>query len=508
MTNRLIPIIAASLLVALTALPLAADPGTVTVTFGGASGWARLDTLEGLTTAPGRLGRTALVLDSGRGPAPEADLLFSFDSPSLSPLERDETGNYRVVSGDLRLVGSAYAYRGSGSALSAAGQSALVLAGNGESLFGGEKSTGSFTIEFWMRPATAENGTEIFRWQSSVTEGGQPRFQYLRCGIRSNKMEWNFSNIWSAGGKGLPDVTLRGATTVVPGAWSHHRLSYDAETGSLSYRMNGILETIRRMTDDGTERGSVYPSRFGKAAQVDIASNYAGYLDEFAVLRYAAEPESVGGYRDLLDRYSLDRGRFVTSLVDTGGPRSKVLSFSAEQSLPGTSGTAFFIRAAATPWEFTEDSPRWLPLESGKAPPETVGRFVQISGELYPDGNGALGPSVTSVSLTYERDSPPWPPLAVFAEPGDARVSLSWKASPDGDAAGYLVYYGEHPGEYLCEGSPLDAGPSLRAAVEGLKNGRAYYFAVAAYDAGGRENSGPLSDEVYARPRPAPAAGR
>ena len=49
---------------------------------------------------------------------------------------------------------------------------------------------------------------------------------------------------------------------------------------------------------------------------------------------------------------------------------------------------------------------------------------------------------------------------------------------------------------------------SYYAAVEGLKNGRAYYFAVAAYDAGGRENSGPLSDEVYARPRPAPAAGR
>jgi hypothetical protein len=89
----------------------------------------------------------------------------------------------------------------------------------------------------------------------------------------------------------------------------------------------------------------------------------------------------------------------------------------------------------------------------------------------------------------------------VIAEGGDGSVALSWPASVDFDAAGYLVYYGERPGEYLAAGSPIDTGPARTITVTGLKNGKIYYFGVAAYDASGPAFPGALSGEVSARPR-------
>jgi len=488
-----------------------ANPGEVTVILGGTAGWNRLQSTESLSSAPGQLGRTALVLDSAASPVPPTasgavDLLLTFDSGSLATGSTDETGNYRIVSGELARVGASSAYRGEGAAAVTAGRRGLELSGKPGTLFGGETATGSFTIQFWMRPATAENGSELFRWQSSITESGSSRFQYVRAGISGNRMEWAFSNVWSKNGAGIPDVTLRGTSNLIPLAWSRHSLCYDADTGALSYRVNGKLEAIRYLTDDGTERGSVYPSRFGRAAPLDFADGFAGLVDEFSVVRACADPETPGDYRRIMDRYEGRVGRFVSYPIDTGGPKSRLLSVSARDLTPGDSGTAYFIRVGDTMWNWTATDPAWIPVAPGRPVPELTGRFFQVAGELYPDGTGTQSPSVTEVSLSYERDAPAWPPVKIFAEPGDGSVNLSWKASPDGDTVGYLIYYGEHPGEYLAEGSPIDAGSALTATVRGLRNGQAYYFCVAAYDAAGPAAPGPLSSEVGARPRVEPVS--
>lgn len=486
-----------------------ADSREVTLTLGGSAGWSRLESLQGLTSAPGRLGKTALVLDSAAASkriasAGTADLLLSFDSGTLAVGASDETGNYRIVAGELRPVGASSAYRGNGAAAANAGRKGLELSGKPGSLFGGETATDSFTIRFWMRPATAENGSELFRWQSSITEAGSSRFQYARAGISGNRMEWTFSNVWSKNGAGIPDVILRGSANLIPGVWSHHSLSYDADRGALSYRVNGKLETIRYLTDNGRETGSVYPSRFGRAAYIDIADGFAGLIDEFAILRYCADPENLDDYRQIIDRFTERSGRFTSEIIDTGGAQSRVLSFSVDELIPSDAGSAYFARVGETMWNWTENDPPWVPVTPGKPVPALSGRFFQIAGELYPDGTGTKSPAVTEVSLTYERDAPSWPPVKIFTEPGDGTVKVTWKASPDGDTAGYLVYYGERPGEYLAEGSPIDAGSALETVVRGLVNGRMYYFSVAAYDAAGPSGPGPLSVESGARPRVRP----
>jgi len=81
------------------------------------------------------------------------------------------------------------------------------------------------------------------------------------------------------------------------------------------------------------------------------------------------------------------------------------------------------------------------------------------------------------------------------AYPKDGAVELHWSRVPEADLAGYLVYYGERPGEYFGAGadqgdSPIDAGDTTALTLTGIPNGRLLYFVVAAYDSGPDPDSG------------------
>ena len=62
-----------------------------------------------------------------------------------------------------------------------------------------------------------------------------------------------------------------------------------------------------------------------------------------------------------------------------------------------------------------------------------------------------------------------------------ATIRLAWDASPDADVAGYIVVYGTASGSYTAS---MDVGKQLSCDVQGLADGRTYYFAVKAYTAG------------------------
>ncbi|MEW5813986.1 MAG: fibronectin type III domain-containing protein, partial [Spirochaetota bacterium] len=148
----------------------------------------------------------------------------------------------------------------------------------------------------------------------------------------------------------------------------------------------------------------------------------------------------------------------------------------------------------------------WQPFIPGQPFKEEVrGRFIQFMLELLPDGYGKQSPSVHRLSFTYEPDLPPPPPSRLTASSGDKSIILKWKQVPESDVKGYLVYYGERPGQYFGTGSslgnsPIDAGNTTSLALENLENGRLYYFAVAAYDSSVPPHISALSKEVSARP--------
>ncbi len=95
-------------------------------------------------------------------------------------------------------------------------------------------------------------------------------------------------------------------------------------------------------------------------------------------------------------------------------------------------------------------------------------------------------------------DSPPSPPSNIRTVTGDNRVDIYWDYSPQGDVAGYNVYYSfTYDGEYELIGST----ESNYFIDSDAKNGDTYYYAVTAYDYDGNESD--LSyDVVYDTPRP------
>jgi hypothetical protein len=70
-------------------------------------------------------------------------------------------------------------------------------------------------------------------------------------------------------------------------------------------------------------------------------------------------------------------------------------------------------------------------------------------------------------------------------------VSLAWNPSPSFDVAGYELYYGTASGQYTYT---LDEGKKTTITVNGLEEGRTYYFRVIAYNLQG-DKSG-FSNEV------------
>lgn len=465
-----------------------------TLDLGGTAGWPAFSRERGLSRASGRLGREAVVLDSSV-PSPADDLYISFDGAEFA----DESGSYTVLSNELRPAGPRRARHG-GAALCNTEDSGLTLRGLPDSLFGSPGPTGSFTISFWLYPAVTENGSILFQWRSSLTGRGRPLYQYIRSIIMKNHIEWSFSNVWSTFGGEPLDVVLSGRRNLVPGEWTHHELSYDAQTGLLEYRLNGLTEDLRFMTAGSSEAGDVYPAILGSVSEIELAPRYSGLLDEFRITRRAADPVTLERRNDILARYPAAGGRFVSNPLDSGTAASVLDSLTVEFDQPPGTGASFFVRAGENFYQWTDTSPAWIPVSPGEKITGVSGRFFQIAAELYTDGTASLTPVLSSMSLHYRDNEPPWPPVRIMATPGDSSVTLSWGASVDHDTAGYIVYYGKRPGEYLAEGSPLDVGDNRSVTIRNLENGVLYYFSVSAYDTVGRDHQGPLSAEVHARP--------
>jgi hypothetical protein len=92
-------------------------------------------------------------------------------------------------------------------------------------------------------------------------------------------------------------------------------------------------------------------------------------------------------------------------------------------------------------------------------------------------------------------------------------VDLTWYSASgygNNEKVGYYIYYGEKSGEYLgvkaLQGSsPImvtDFGSEAENSftIDGLENGRIYYFAISACPVLNPDLEGDLSKEVFARP--------
>jgi hypothetical protein len=339
--------------------------------------------------------------------------------------------------------------------------------------------------------------------------------QHLSCVVSGGRLSWSFSGFFDRTGDAKAsnspsELELRARSPLVPRVWSHHLLRFDGDTGLVEYLVDGKPEATAYATASGREGGTVFEPALGSAAPIELCPDYSGLVDELRISRrFVEEP--------VLRPYGRDPSLVVSPIADLGYGNSRLAAIDAEYKAPGTAGVEFAYRIADSWAAWRSDSPGWTPLRAGEALPDTArGRYVQVKAELYADGSGRLTPSLSSITLRFAPDPPPPAPARIIATPKDGAVELHWTRVPEADLAGYLVYYGERPGEYFGTGadqgpSPVDAGNTTTMTLTGIPNGRLLYFVVAAYDAGPDPDTGiqaaRAADPVAALSRAAKRAG-
>jgi hypothetical protein len=470
-----------------------------------------------------------LVLASSRTTGdPLLDLALPFDEGRPGQFV-DGTGHYRirtdpsVSTAERRLAragAGAALFLGAGTAEN--GEGPLIIEPRSrEALFSEGRHVRDFSLELWLHPMHMENGEQILSWSSSrSTVRDEHIFQRIRCAAAKNRLEWSFLDFFSSPDDGRRiNLNFSSSVPVLPRTWSHHLIRFDADTGLFEYLVNGRLEAVRYATASGREGSEVYTPIIGSDSRFVLGGRFMGLIDEFRFYgRYVERPE--------LYIYSPE-GRMETSLVDLGESNSSVLKIDAYGGrttaaslssgrvsqneyagksrcrFPDGSALQFFLRASDHPYRWTEAD--WEPFEPGTDLSGVRGRFLQLAAVFYSSGDREASPYLEEMRITYAPDSPPRPPSMVRAAARDGAVELSWRASPDVDTAGYMVYYGTARGEYFGEGaiqgvSPIDAGRRNSLRIEGLQNGVLYYFAVVAYDRLESFHGGEFSREVSARP--------
>ncbi|MGO9409317.1 MAG: hypothetical protein ACLQCB_01050 [Spirochaetia bacterium] len=465
--------------------------------------WGDMQSLDGVTRVDGKWGFKDLALSYGEyAPDGSTELLLHFDNES--PPEPE--GAYRFIDSAPRIENKVFAL-GGGSALFNGERSGVSLEAPPGALFAPGAVWGDVSIEFWLYPATLSDGETVLSWTGAARAGepgsSQLAAQSMRCYIKERKLVWDFQDFFALPtGSWLP-VTLSGTRKLIPRAWHHHLLRFNARSGLLEYLIDGVPEAIAHVTDNGRESGSIAVPRLGlqEAGPLVLGAGFTGFLDELRVSRRVVDDP-------MIQRFAGKTGTATSSIIDLGFTATRISRIEATYTTPGDSGVEFYYQVSDV-WRnprLLKTDTDWVPFTPPGDFKETLkGRYLQLMVVLYPDGTRNLTPRVSSLRVVYEPNEPPAPPAGLLATPGNGKVTLSWRPVSELDVKGYMLYYGTSPHNYLGTGaaqgdSPVDAGAKTSIEIDGLTNGNLYYFSVVAYDDSEPPQKSDFSPEVSARP--------
>jgi hypothetical protein len=467
------------------------------VRLGGRDGWDHIELRENVMMVDGWQGGQDLALsDWGARIEPTTDMLVPFDFSA-----DDSTGRYRAVPSGVRVVAADRKFGAGAAAFD--GQGTVTYRAGPEALLAPDTQAGSFTIDFWLNPFRVSEGASILRWRGALINSGRPVLQELRFEIRDNRAVWRLTNlIVSADEAGRREFSSREITArrgVVPRTWVHHQLRYDATTGQISYRVDGVPEAIDYLTPDGRETFAAAAIYFGADTGdgLVLGDGFHGLIDDFRITRDADRtPQPVS--------YSGEAGRAYSGPIHLGRSGARIGEIDIRADTPGRTEVRLWYRTADM--VVSHDVPDALPSSWREVPPDGVlpydtrGSFVQLRADLLPDARGNDTPRLQAVTIRHYPEIPPPPPVGLVGESVPSGVALSWDPVFAEDIAGYRVYLGERPNRYLGTTgvrSPVDVGNVTETVVDGLQPDRAYVFAVESYDRYGQTSG--LTREVQVR---------
>ncbi|MBN1647324.1 MAG: fibronectin type III domain-containing protein [Spirochaetales bacterium] len=468
------------------------------LTLGTVDQWKDLASMENVQFFTSTNGYSDIILAENEYlPDPATDLLLHFNSARIT----DSTGNYTVSENNI-LVSDSFAKAGGGSAAFRGEHPGIRLnAHNRNSLFAPGRVWNDFTIEFWLYPAQMKSGETIFLFKSSRLRDGKVIPQRIECKFENNRLLWNFENVFLPESQAEYSVRLRGKSMLVPRYWHHHQLRFDSSTGLVEYLLDGVPEGIEYANRDKAESGHIFLPYIGEAEKGSllIGLDLLAFIDEFRVSAVSRDlPE--------LARYGTNFGEITSDFLDLGYTNSEILRIDSEYENISNSEILYYYRVANDVGEIITDESTWTQFKPGEEfYPSPKGRLLQLRCRLYPDGEGRYSPRLETIRVHFIPDLPPLPPERISAVAGNGKITLRWAAVAEEDVAGYLIYFGERSGQYLGKtlagkSSPLNTGNTTEFTIEGLENGKLYYFSLCAYDSAKTPHISGFSAEVSARP--------
>ncbi len=463
---------------------------------GGDQGWGKIFSME-TRLADGPNGMATMQLaDNEYIPDQSTELLIQFNNGIY-----DSAGTYTVKNNRGVEISGSVAEKGAGAAVFSGNQNFLeLIPAETASFAAGSGRLNDFTIEFWLNPARLSEGEAVLHWSGAVETGSNTTRQDLLCGISGRNLFWEFTNFFLPPDMSQTSFILKSSRSLIPKRWHHHLIRYDSSTGLLEYLIDGIPEDSVYTNSSGEESSEIYYPFIGsaKAAVILVGRGYTGYLDELRISNSFESP--------LLNKYSMESGTAASEVLDLEYSDTRFTQLSAEYSTAGRTQIYYYYRISNKYFSPAAAYPKWNQIAPGEMlPPETKGRYLQIMTELFPDGTGVNTPVLKSIKLDYIKNLPPMPPNYLTGKAGNGKAVLSWQPVTDQDIAGYRIYYGDKPGYYfgvdsIAGSSPVDAGNVVTFVIDGLKNGKLYYFAVTSYDNAEIPHESTFSREISIRP--------
>ncbi len=465
------------------------------IVIGGDEGWDGVSMFNTVLTE--EAGLTSLQLaDSEYDSEIETEMLFHFNKGIW-----DSSGHHTLKQNNGVQISPANKKKGSGSAVFTGDGQFFELDPSDSSAFAaGSSRLNDFSIEFWLNPARLSEGENIIQWTGAVSTGKNTFQQEILCGISGRNLFWEFNNIFLTPQLRGTFFRLSSSRSLIPKRWHHHMVRYDSSTGLLEYLIDGIPEDIVYTTDIRQEEAEIYSPLIGSAkpSRFLIGRGYTGFIDELRITNQFSSPE--------LNKYSMNSGTVVSDIIDIKNHDSRFYKIDSEFNKEGKTQIYYFYRISNKYFSPNSEYPSWKQIETGEMlSPDVKGRYLQVMAELFPDGSGLVSPKLYKMSMSFERNLPPLPPLYISAEAGNESVIISWTPVTEHDIAGYKLYYGDKPGFYFGSGSasgpsPIDVGDRTSIEINGLINGKLYYFAVTSYDNAELPQESVFSREISARP--------
>ncbi len=414
-------------------------------------------------------------------PNQETDLLVHFNDKSFS----DSANNYVVnqhyanVSDIEKKVGNASAYffkdRG------------ITFSSNGESMFSPGRILGDFTIEFWIYPSKISEHSTVFSWKGVNKVDERFIAQKIKCNFEGRQVVWNFENFFTPDDFSEYTLKLTGKSKLIPNKWSHHLIRYNSHTGLLEYLLNGIPEDIKFSTLSKNEESTIFSPYIGSfsKSEIFIGEDFRGFVDELRISESFIEQPELSKYKK--------SGSFESPVIDINGEEIILenITFLDAQQVETT--IIYDYRISSIPFLGDNDIIEWSSIDS--ITPSTTGRYLQIRGDFFSNGNKTVSPSLQNINILWDKIPKPPAPILITATPEKNSIKLQWAPVKHYQIDGYYIYFGSESNKYQ---EIVDVGKNTNYTIDNLISKNIYYFSLKAYNNKGYKSN--FSKEIFCRP--------